>query len=63
MTYCAPDDPTWVLHAESLKIDPEQGEGQAWGAKLKVAGVPVFICLGCSSLSIHAEKQGCCFPI
>ena len=42
MTYCAPDDPSWVLHAKTLEIDPARGEGQAWGAKLRVSGVPVF---------------------
>ena len=36
MTYCAPDDPDWVLHAETLEIDPVSGDAQAWGAKLKV---------------------------
>ena len=62
MTYCAPDDPTWVLHAESLKIDPEQGEGQAWGAKLKVAGVPVFYLPWVQFPIDSRRKTGLLFP-
>ena len=42
MTFCAPNDPSWVLQASEITIDPDRGEGQAWGAKLRVAGVPVF---------------------
>ena len=62
MTYCAPDDPTWVLHAESLKIDPEQGEGQAWGAKLKIAGVPVFYLPWVQFPIDSRRKTGLLFP-
>ena len=62
MTYCAPDDPSRVLHAESLKIDPKQGEGQAWGRKTQGRGSARFLsAMGAVSLSIRAEKQGCCF--
>ncbi|MDC3016005.1 LPS-assembly protein LptD, partial [Luminiphilus sp.] len=62
MTYCAPDDPTWVLHAESLKIDPKQGEGQAWGAKLKVAGVPFFYLPWVQFPIDSRRKTGLLFP-
>ncbi len=62
MTYCAPDDPTWVLHAESLKIDPEQGEGQAWGAKLRVAGLPVFYLPWVQFPIDSRRKTGLLFP-
>ena len=62
MTYCAPDDPTWVLHAQSLTIDPQQGEGQAWGAKLKVAGVPVFYLPWVQFPIDSRRKTGLLFP-
>ena len=63
MTYCAPDDPDWVLHAETLEIDPISGDAQAWGAKLKVANVPVLYCRGFVSPWTRAAKPGCYFPI
>jgi LPS-assembly protein len=62
MTYCAPDDPSWVIHAESLTIDPEQGEGQAWGAKLKVEGVPVFYLPWVQFPVDSRRKTGLLFP-
>lgn len=62
MTYCAPDDPTWVLRAQSLAIDPEQGEGQAWGAQLKVAGVPVFYLPWVQFPIDSRRKTGLLFP-
>lgn len=62
MTYCAPDDPSWVLHAESLTIDPELGEGQAWGAKLKVEGVPVLYLPWVQFPIDSRRKTGLLFP-
>jgi len=62
MTYCAPDDPSWVLLAQSLAIDPEQGEGQAWGAKLKVSGVPVFYLPWVQFPIDSRRKTGLLFP-
>ena len=62
MTFCAPDDPSWVLHAQSMEIDPERGEGQAWGAKLKVAGVPVFYLPWVQFPIDSRRKTGLLFP-
>ena len=62
MTYCAPDDPSWVLYAESLTIDPEQGEGEAWGAKLKVEGVPVLYLPWVQFPIDSRRKTGLLFP-
>ena len=62
MTYCAPDDPSWVLLAQSLAIDPERGEGQAWGAKLKVSGVPVFYLPWVQFPIDSRRKTGLLFP-
>ena len=42
LTYCAPDDPTWMLRANSLSVDPQSGDGQAWGAKLDISGIPIL---------------------
>ena len=62
MTFCAPDDPSWVLHAQSMEIHPERGEGQAWGAKLKVAGVPVFYLPWVQFPIDSRRKTGLLFP-
>jgi LPS-assembly protein len=62
MTYCAPDDPSWVLHAKTLEIDPARGEGQAWGAKLRVSGVPVFYLPWVQFPVDSRRKTGLLFP-
>ena len=62
MTFCAPDDPAWVLHANEIEIDPDRGEGQAWGAKLRVAGVPVFYLPWVRFPVDSRRKTGLLFP-
>jgi LPS-assembly protein len=62
MTYCAPDDPSWVLETDRLKLDPESGDGQAWGAKLKVSGVPVMYLPWVRFPLDSRRKSGLLFP-
>ena len=62
MTYCSPDDPDWVLHANTLEIDPESGNAQAWGAKLKVADVPVLYLPWIRFPVDSRRKTGLLFP-
>ncbi len=62
MTYCAPYDPSWVLHAKTLEIDPARGEGEAWGAKLRVAGVPMFYLPWVQFPVDSRRKTGLLFP-
>lgn len=62
MTYCSPDDPDWVLHANTLEIDPESGDAQAWGAKLKVADVPVLYLPWIRFPVDSRRKTGLLFP-
>ena len=62
MTFCAPDDPSWVLQASEISIDPDRGEGQAWGAKLRVAGVPVFYLPWVRFPVDSRRKTGLLFP-
>ena len=62
MTYCSPDDPDWVLHANTLEIDPESGDAQAWGAKLEVANVPVLYLLWIRFPVDSRRKTGLLFP-
>ena len=62
MTYCSPEDPEWVLHADALEIDPESGDAQAWGAKLKVADVPVMYLPWIRFPVDSRRKTGVLFP-
>ena len=62
MSYCPPDDPEWVMHAETLVIDPSTGDGQAWGAKLKVAGVPIMYLPWIRFPVDSRRKTGLLFP-
>ncbi len=62
MTYCSPEDPEWVLHADELEIDPGSGDAQAWGAKLKVAGVPVMYLPWIRFPVDSRRKTGLLFP-
>ena len=62
MTYCAPHDPTWILEADKLDIDPNSGDGQAWGATLRVADVPIFYLPWIRFPVDSRRKSGLLFP-
>ena len=62
VTYCAPDDPDWVLHANNIEIDPNSGDAQAWGAKLEVANVPVLYLPWIRFPVDSRRKTGLLFP-
>ncbi len=62
MTYCAPDDPGWVLHAETLEIDPASGDVQARSAKLKIGDVPVLYLPWIRFPADSRRKTGFLFP-
>jgi LPS-assembly protein len=42
LSYCAPDDGDWLLRADKMELDTEEGIGTARGAKFDVGGVPIF---------------------
>ena len=42
LSYCAPGDSDWLLRADSMELDTEEGVGTARGAKFDVAGIPIF---------------------
>ena len=62
MTYCSPEDPEWILYADELEIDPVSGDAQAWGAKLKVADVPVMYLPWIRFPVDSRRKTGVLFP-
>ncbi|MGI1986746.1 LPS assembly protein LptD [Shewanella glacialipiscicola] len=41
-TTCPPDNVSWLLEAEKIKINSEEEWGEIWNAKLRIHGVPVF---------------------
>lgn len=41
-TTCPPDNVSWLLEAEKIKINSEEEWGEIWNAKVRIAGVPVF---------------------
>ena len=41
-TTCALEDPDWSLHAATIRIDPEQRQGEARNATLKIGSVPIL---------------------
>ena len=42
MTYCAPHDPTWILEADKLGIDPNSGDARL-GGNPQGSGRPHFL--------------------
>lgn len=59
LTFCAPTDPSWLVTAETLKVDPNTNTGEAWGARIDIKGVPVAYCPGCSFRWMTAAKRAC----
>lgn len=41
-TTCEPDDPTWEIRADRIKLDQESGWGQVRNATVEIKGVPVM---------------------
>ncbi|QGS50811.1 LPS assembly protein LptD [Shewanella putrefaciens] len=41
-TTCPPDNVSWLLEAEKIKINSEEEWGEIWNAKVRISGVPVF---------------------
>ncbi|MEP4485933.1 MAG: LPS-assembly protein LptD [Halioglobus sp.] len=42
MSYCPPEDEQWMMRADDIELNLEEGEGTARGAKFDIAGVPVL---------------------
>ena len=41
VTFCTPDDPNWLLSAETIRVNTANNTGEAWGAKIGIKGVPI----------------------
>ncbi len=42
LTYCAPGDHDWLIRADDMELDLQEGLGTARGAKVELGGVPVI---------------------
>lgn len=62
VSYCAPDAPSWELHADKLELDAEAGIGRAEGAKLKVKGTTVLSLPNMSFPVGDKRKSGVLWP-
>ncbi len=61
-TTCPPDDVSWLLEAEKIKINSEEEWGEIWNAKLRVADVPVFY-IPYMTIPVSAKrKSGFLYP-
>ena len=62
VTFCAPDDPNWMLKAAEIQLEPDEGIGTAYGATLEVADVPVFYMPWVQFPIDDRRKTGLLFP-
>ena len=61
-TTCPPGDTSWLLEAETIKIDSSEEWGELWNAKLKIGDVPVFYLPYMTIPVSEKRKSGFLFP-
>ncbi|MCE9685410.1 LPS assembly protein LptD [Shewanella sp. AS16] len=61
-TTCPPDNVSWLLEAEKIKIDSEEEWGEIWNAKLRIADVPVLYIPYMTIPVSDKRKSGFLFP-
>ena len=62
LTFCAPTDPSWLVSADTLNIDPNTNTGEAWGARIDIKGVPVAYLPWVQFPLNDRRKTGLLFP-
>ena len=62
LTFCAPTDPSWLVTAETLNVDPNTNTGEAWGARIDIKGVPVAYLPWVQFPLDDRRKTGLLFP-
>ena len=62
LTFCAPTEPTWLVTAETLRVDPTTNTGEAWGARIDIKGVPVAYLPWVQFPLNDRRKTGLLFP-
>ena len=61
-TTCPPGDSSWLLEAETIKIDSTEEWGELWDAKLKIGGVPILYIPYMTIPVSDKRKSGFLFP-
>lgn len=61
-TTCPPDDASWLLEANKIKIDSSDEWGEIWGAKLRIGGIPVLYIPYMTIPVSDKRKTGFLFP-
>lgn len=61
-TTCPPDNVSWLLEAEKIKINSEDEWGEIWNAKLRVLGIPVFYIPYMTVPVSDKRKSGLLYP-
>ncbi|MBV7314435.1 LPS assembly protein LptD [Shewanella sp. NIFS-20-20] len=61
-TTCPPENLTWILEADKIKIDSDDEWGEIWDAKVKLLGVPVFYVPYMTVPVSDKRKSGLLFP-
>ncbi|MFV7782612.1 LPS assembly protein LptD [Shewanella marisflavi] len=61
-TTCPPGDTSWLLEAETIKIDSSEEWGELWDAKLRIGDVPVFYLPYMTIPVSEKRKSGFLFP-
>ena len=62
MSFCAPDDPSWMLKSSTIELDPAAGVGTARNASLEVGDVPIFYVPWLQFPIDERRKTGLLFP-
>ena len=62
LTFCAPADPSWLVTAKTLTVDPNTNTGEAWGARIDIKGVPVAYLPWVQFPLNDRRKTGLLFP-
>ncbi|WP_394391792.1 LPS assembly protein LptD [Shewanella woodyi] len=62
-TTCPPGDTSWLLEAETIKIDSTEEWGELWDAKLRIGDVPVFYIPYMTIPVSDKRKSGFLFPL
>ncbi len=62
-TTCPPEDSSWLLEAESIKIDSEEEWGELWNARLKIGNIPIFYLPYMTVPVSDKRKSGFLFPL
>ena len=62
LTFCAPTDPSWLVTAKTLRVDPTTNTGEAWGARIDIKGVPVAYLPWVQFPLNDRRKTGLLFP-